>query len=174
LICSLVIWVLIFWDTKAADVSVPWQVHIAIILFLVVPLIREPKPKLAGEGASYLEPIITSPEKFAAKFNLLMPSAYRKVTAQDVKDMTECGLIGRYGHYTRQDLKTVRAILVYEQIREKRVDKQETKALDDVPRCKLCGELLSPQTEGKKGRPKEYCSGCELSRARERYGRWRS
>jgi len=54
---------------------------------------------------------ILSPDRFAAEFNAVVPGAYRKVDAEDVRCMTSCGLIGRYGHYYRSDLETVRAIL---------------------------------------------------------------
>jgi hypothetical protein len=62
---------------------------------------------------------ITSPGKFAAIFSAMYPGAYLTVVAQDVNDMTDCGLIGRYGSYGRQDLETVRAVLQYEQLRQK-------------------------------------------------------
>ena len=64
--------------------------------------------------------MLTSPDKFAAVFTTTFPGAYRIVTVQDVRDMTECRLIGKYGeYYGRADLETVRCILQYEQMREK-------------------------------------------------------
>ena len=52
--------------------------------------------------------------------------------------MTECGLIGKYKYYGRQDIQLVRAILQYEQMRDERKLKVYTK---DVPRmCKRCGK----------------------------------
>lgn len=120
-----------------------------------------------------MEPIITSPEKFAARFNALVPGAYRRITVQDIRDMTECGLIGQHRWYNRSDLETVRRVLRYEELREKRIEKYEAKAISDVPRCKMCGEPLSHQPEGKKGRPKEYCASCEPSRVRLRHKKWR-
>jgi len=63
--------------------------------------------------------------------------------------------------------------LRYEQLRDKRIEKSEAEVITDVPRCKRCGEPLSPEPEGKKGRPNEYCPSCESFRARERYGKWR-
>ena len=118
--------------------------------------------------------ILTSPDKFAAVFTTTFPGAYRSVTSQDVRDMTECGLIGKYGeYYYRTDLERVRAILQYEQMREKRSArciKEEEPQLP--PSCKMCGRLLITQSNGKKGRPREYCPGCESSRSTERYRRW--
>ena len=43
----------------------------------------------------------TSPEAFASSFNQKFPGAYRLITVEDVNDMTECGLIGRYGFYLK-------------------------------------------------------------------------
>lgn len=113
---------------------------------------------------------IVSPDKFLEWFNSKVPGAYRKITNQDVRDMTECGLIGRYGYYGRTDLETVRAILLYEQLRSER----ERKAcLQDAPRtCKRCGKSL-PENGNKKGRPKEYCQQCERYRNRDRYKEWK-
>jgi hypothetical protein len=62
--------------------------------------------------------ILTSPKLFAAKFNLTVSGAYRQVTESDIRQMSHCRLIGRYGFYTREDLETVRSILRYEQLRE--------------------------------------------------------
>ena len=112
---------------------------------------------------------ILSPDKFAEWFNNTVPGAYRSITAQDIRDMTECGLIGRYGQYYRSDLQTARAILLYEQLREKRL--QES-CLKDIPRtCKRCGKSL-PDNGGRRGRPSEYCRDCEPYRGRERYRKW--
>ena len=109
---------------------------------------------------------ILSPDKFAEWFNSAVPGAYRSITAQDIWDMTECGLIAHYGYYISQDLETVRAILLYEQLREKRSKKQDT------PRtCKRCSKLL-PDNGSRRGRPSEYCSDCEPYRGRERYMKW--
>ncbi len=102
-----------------------------------------------------------------------VPGAYRRITAQDIRDMTNCGLIGKYQYYGRTDLEIVRAILLYEQLRQKNVEKCAAKEIADIARCKRCHEPLPPQPKGKKGRPKEYCSSCESSRVRERHRRWR-
>jgi hypothetical protein len=53
-----------------------------------------------------------------------------------------------------------------------KVQREEAKAIADVPRCKLCGEPLTPRLDRKKGRPREYCQQCETSRVRERHRRW--
>jgi len=117
---------------------------------------------------------IVSPDKFAAQFNQVVPGAYRKISAQDVRDITGCGLIGKYQYYGRADLETVRAVLQYEQLRQKRIQGQSTEDKSEPLKCKRCGQPLPYQQEAKKGRPKEYCSGCELSRARERYRKWKA
>ena len=110
------------------------------------------------------QPVLT-PDKFAALFNSMVPGAYRQVTAQDVQDMTRCGLIGRYGYYGRADIETVRAILQYEQIRRDREQQANV-----ARKCKRCGEVL-PDCDGV-GRPKEYCAECESFRGKERWRKW--
>lgn len=117
---------------------------------------------------------ILSPGKFAVEFNQVVPGAYRHITAQDVRDMTECGLIGKYGYYGRVDLEMVRAVFQYEQLREKRIQGQSTENKSEPLRCKRCGQPLPYRQEAKRGRRKEYCSGCELFRARERYRKWKA
>jgi hypothetical protein len=70
--------------------------------------------------------LITSPERFANFFNCKVSSARRQVTVDDVRLLTECGLIKHYGFYDNTDLQTVIGILKYEQLREKKT-KKETK-----------------------------------------------
>jgi hypothetical protein len=118
---------------------------------------------------------ITSPEAFAEYFNTKIPDVYRKITVDDVRLMTECGLVGRYNYYIRQDLETVRGVLMYEQMREKLPEKQEKRPVEksndverSVTQCKSCSRPLPPEFDGKKGRRKEYCPECEPSRNRER------
>jgi hypothetical protein len=48
---------------------------------------------------------------FGAKFNSTVPGAYRNITANDIRLMTYCGLIGRHGFFEREDLELVRGIL---------------------------------------------------------------
>jgi hypothetical protein len=120
-----------------------------------------------------VERFIISPEKFAKRFNDKVPGAYRQITTQDIRDMTECGLIKRYGHYLNDDIQTVINILNYEQLRQKRVEKQEQEAIGEPPPCKLCGRPLPAPPEDKVGRPKEYCPNCAPLRATERYKKWR-
>ncbi|MFC1940218.1 hypothetical protein ACFLXO_06000 [Chloroflexota bacterium] len=111
----------------------------------------------------------TNPDKFAAWFNSVVPGAYRKITAQDTRDMTECGLIKCYGGYfSRVDLETVRALLRYEQMREKRSAQEALEYTKEPAKCKMCGQSLPPEPEDKAGRPKEYCSECESFRNNER------
>ena len=117
---------------------------------------------------------ITSPDKFATMFNSTVPETYRHITAQDIRDMTECGLIRRYGYYIRLDLEMVMAILKYEKLREKRLQKPPVEDRLEPPRCKRCRQPLPPQPEGKIGRPREYCTDCEPARSKERYRKLRS
>ena len=118
--------------------------------------------------------MLTSPDRFAAVFNMTFPDAYRIITGQDVRDMTECGLIREHGgYYSRADLQRIRAVLQYEQMRQARSAKVTIKDKLESPKCKMCGKPLPLQSEGKKGRPREYCSNCESSRNKERYRRWR-
>ena len=64
-----------------------------------------------------LSEVMSDPVRLAAKFNATVPGACRPVSADDIRYMSHCGLIGRYGFYTREDLETVRGILRYEQLR---------------------------------------------------------
>ncbi|MBA7599411.1 hypothetical protein ES703_06444 [subsurface metagenome] len=84
-------------------------------------------------------------ERFAAQFNAKLPGAYRQITAQDVRAMTDCGLIRRYGYYIHSDLETVRAVLQYEQILEKRLKKplNEEKPIHHAARCVANNYLFS-------------------------------
>ena len=117
---------------------------------------------------------ITSSRKFAAWFNEKYIGAYRQITTEDVKNMTVCGLIGHFRYYSPpQDGETIRGILQYEQLREKRSVKQATEDNKEPPSCKMCGQPLPTQLECKKGRPREYCPDCESYRQKERYRRWR-
>ena len=117
--------------------------------------------------------LITSAGRFATLFNSKVPGAYRPISADDIRLMTECGLVGRYGYYGREDMQTVIGILRYEQLREKRAHSPPKDTTIELPHCKSCGEPVPPPSEGKRGRPKEYCSRCEASRAKERSRRWR-
>lgn len=120
-----------------------------------------------------MKTIITNPDKFTKWLKAMVPDTYRQLAIEDIRLMTSISLIKRYKYYSRQDLETVRAILQYERLREKRIEKDEAKAVFDVPRCKRCGEPLPQKPEDKKGRPKEYCASCESSRSRERNRKWR-
>ena len=110
---------------------------------------------------------ITNPEAFAQWFNARYPGAYRKITGEDVRDLTICGLIHRYGHYSRiHDGETIRKILLYEQMRDSRLKKEHE--LKSTLVCKMCGKPLIQKLEGKPGRPKEYCPDCESIRRGDR------
>ncbi|MBA7612802.1 hypothetical protein ES703_20042 [subsurface metagenome] len=112
-------------------------------------------------------------ERFADLFNAKLPGAYRQITAQDIKDMTDCGLIGKYKYYGRTDLQIVRGLILYEQLWQKRMKKPTVEDKLQILCCKLCGDSLSTRPEGKKGRPREYCPKCESLRRKDRYRKWR-
>jgi len=121
-----------------------------------------------------MESMTSNPNRFAAWFNMTYQGAHRRITTEDVEDMTTCGLIGRYRYYsTSQDGEIIRGILQYEQLREKRSTQEATDDKEEPPSCKLCGEPLPPQCVGKRGRPRQYCPSCQSYRATERYRRWR-
>jgi len=113
---------------------------------------------------------INSPNKFAVWFNEKYMGAYRKITAEDVRDMTACRLIGRYRSYSKSlDGETIRGILQYEQLRDKRSAIQTTEDKLESMKSKTCEQPLPPEPEkNKTGRPKEYCSGYESLRNKER------
>jgi hypothetical protein len=117
---------------------------------------------------------IVRPEDFAEWFTKAIPGAYRSVTAQDVQDMTTCGLIGKYGFYGNLDLEMVRCILLYEQLRQNRQKRDEIRDNEGIVHCRRCGVVLVPKPKAKQGRPSEYCADCEPFRGRERYRKWRS
>ena len=116
---------------------------------------------------------ITSPDKFADLFNIKVPGAYREITASDIRDMTTCGIIGRYGYFIHLDIETVRRILQYEQLRQNRQKRDEIRDSDGAIHCRRCGVVLD-KTDGKKGRPREYCPDCDRFRGRERRRKWQS
>ncbi len=116
--------------------------------------------------------LIVRAEQFAEWFHRVVPGTYRQITIQDVEDMTQCGLIGRYDEYIQLDIETVRAILQYEQLRENRQKRDELKDSEGIMHCRRCGVALS-KPDGKCGRPREYCPDCESSRSTRRYQKWR-
>ena len=115
--------------------------------------------------------LIVKPEDFVAWFNKAIPGAFRSIGVEDVEDMTTCGLIGRYDHYIQLDIETVRAILQYEQLRQNRQKKDEIRDDKGAIHCRGCGVVLV-KPDGKRGRPREYCTACESSRASMRYQKW--
>lgn len=116
--------------------------------------------------------LIVRAEDFAEWFHRVIPGTYRQITVQDVEDMTQCGLIGRYDEYIQLDIETVRAILQYERLRQNRQKRDELKDSEGIMHCRRCGvELAKP--ESKRGRPNEYCDKCQPFRGRERYRKWR-
>ena len=121
--------------------------------------------------------ITASPKHFAQHFNEKVPGAWRKLTIADVFKLTELGLVKRHGYYSpSQDLETVRAILAYEEWRQRQKEPTPIpEAQSKAPRlCKGCGQPLPPAPEGKHGRPRAYCDTCEPMRVRLRYRKWRS
>jgi hypothetical protein len=117
--------------------------------------------------------LTTRPDKFAAEVNTKLPGAYRQISADDIRDMTTCGLIGRYGYYIHLDIETVRAVLQYEQLRQNRQKRNEIKDENGVIYCRGCGVVL-PKPETKRGRPNEYCDECQPFRGRNRQRKWRN
>jgi Zn finger protein HypA/HybF involved in hydrogenase expression len=116
---------------------------------------------------------ITRPDIFAEWFKSEVPGAYRAITSQDIRDMTDCGLIGKFKYYLHSDLEIVRAVLQYEQLWKKRIEEQKIEDKSEQLKCKRCGQPLPYRHEAKKGRRREYCQQCESSRAKERYRKWR-
>ena len=115
---------------------------------------------------------ITRPDKFADFFNAKVPGAYRQITVDDVRDMVTCGLIGKFDCFLNLDIETVRAILQYEQLRQNRQKRADIRDDDGVIYCRGCGVALT-KDKAKRGRPREYCSGCESSRSTMRGRKWR-
>ena len=116
-----------------------------------------------------MESMTSNPNRFATSFNVTHPDACRRITIEDVEELKLCELIHRYGFYsTSQDGKTIMNILRYEQLREKRLEQEFSEDQPDLPKCKICGQPLPIEPEGKGGRPKEYCSRCEPFRSKER------
>ncbi len=117
--------------------------------------------------------ITSNPAGFAKWFNEKYAGAYRQITTEDVKDLTDCGLIHRRNYYSGlEDGETVRGILRYEQLRENRPIKQDKEK--QPPFCKRCGQPLPTNTSGKLGRHNEYCSECESFRNKERQRHFRN
>ena len=83
-----------------------------------------------------MERLIVDAEKFAQKFNSLFQGSHRKVSADDVREMTRCGLIGRHGYYEQLDLHTVNGILRYESLRSQRTDSFNTQHFIEVTSSK--------------------------------------
>ena len=117
--------------------------------------------------------LIVRAEQFVEWFHRVVPGAYREITTEDVQDMTQCELIGRHGEYLRLDIEIVRCVLLYEQLRENRQKKDEIRDKNGSIHCRRCGVVLA-KPDGKRGRPHEYCSSCEVFRGRERNWKWRS
>lgn len=93
------------------------------------------------------------PDKFVTEVNAKLPGAHRQITVDDVRDMTNCGLIKKYGYYMQSDVETVRAVLQYEQLRQNRQKRDEIRDEGGVIHCRGCGVVLT-KPEGKKGRPR--------------------
>ena len=116
--------------------------------------------------------LIVKPEDFVAWLAKAIPGAYRSITAQDIQDMTTCGLIGKYGYYGNLDLEMVRCILLYERLKQAREKKNEIRDKNGSIHCRRCGAVLA-KPDGRKGRPNEFCDKCQPFRGRERYRKWR-
>jgi hypothetical protein len=111
--------------------------------------------------------VTCGPEEFAEWFNERYPGAYRHIVTEDIKDLTDRGLIHHRGYYGgSSDGETIRAILQYEQLREKPLTQQRIEKMR--PCCRRCGKPLILTLQDKPGRPKEYCPVCEPFRNKER------
>lgn len=120
--------------------------------------------------------LTSNPQKFALLFNRMVPGAYRKLTVDDVRKLTELGLVGRYGYYCSDDRWTVIGILQWEQYREGRggMSARNTSHDHDQRTCKGCSKPLPPLAdEVRPGRRGEYCRDCEPYRLRLRKRRSR-
>ena len=116
----------------------------------------------------------TSLKMFADWFNVTYRGAHRNVSVEDIREMTECGLIGRYRYYSpSQDGEIIRGILQYEQMREKRTTQETTDDKEEPPKCIMCGKELVFKKTVKTGRPKQYCNECEPNRGLDRYRKWK-
>lgn len=115
---------------------------------------------------------ITRPDKFADFFNAKVPGAYRQITVDDVRDMVDCGLIGKFDCFLNLDIETVRAILQYEQLRQNRQKRDEIRDKNGSIHCRGCGVVLA-KPDGKRGRPREFCDKCQPFTGRDRYLKWR-
>ena len=116
--------------------------------------------------------LTTRPDKFSDEVNAKLLGAYRQITADDVRDMVDCGLIGKYGYFINLDLETIRAVFQYEQLRTNRQKRDEIKDDDGVIHCRRCGVVLA-RPRAKRGRPNEFCDKCQPFRGRERHKKWR-
>ena len=83
-----------------------------------------------------MERLLVDAEKFAVKFNSLFQGAYRKITADDVREMTKCGLIGRHGYFEQMDLHTVNGIIRCELLRDQRLNRINIKRPVEVASSK--------------------------------------
>ena len=116
--------------------------------------------------------LIVKPEDFVAWLAKAIPGACRSIDVEDVRDMTTCGLIGKYGYYGNLDLEMVRCILLYEQLRQNRQNRDEIRDSEGSVHCRRCGVVLT-KPDSRKGRPREYCPDCESSRPAMRNRKWR-
>jgi len=95
--------------------------------------------------------VAADPARFAAKFRATVPAAYRTITANDIRQMAHCGLIGHHGFFERADLETVRGILRYEWLRARElgvssIDPREQTTLPKTEvKCWICEEETKPR-----------------------------
>ena len=113
--------------------------------------------------------LITNPAQFASYFNLHVPGARRLIDTEDVRLLTECELICRYGFYSRDDLHTIRNILRYENLRRNRDIQLTRHSAEGIPLCKRCAQRLPVKTASGNGRPREFCDKCQPYRNKDRY-----
>ena len=111
-----------------------------------------------------------SAEEFADQFAKLVPGIWRKLTIEDVNELTKLELIKRHRCYTRDDIQTARSILTFILWCEGRVttEGEPTKPPTGPRLCKKCHKKLKKRDLNSMGRPKIYCPNCYLNRRRDR------
>jgi len=117
--------------------------------------------------------LTSSPGRLAKEFNDVVPGAYRSVTVDDIRMMTECGLIGHHSCYGESDIRIVIGVLRYELLRKKTIEKPQPSVIPEIQKCKMCGNPLLINPVNRHGRKKEYCASCEPLRLGIRYKKYK-
>jgi hypothetical protein len=110
------------------------------------------------------------PEDLVVWFIRVLPGAYRQIAVEDVKDLTTCGPIGKYGFNGNLDPEMVRCILLYERVRQNRQRRDEIKDSEGIVHCRRCGAALG-EPDRKRGRPTSIVMDVRLSGAESKTAR---